>query len=470
MMTSSNENIFRVTGPLCGELTGPGDFPAQRPVTRSFDVSFDLRPNKRLSKQPWGWWFETPPWSLWRQCNEHQNSHVIFFFFTVSTPKPSSRPLVSMTSPQDFLADVTIPTATGYDSTYANDTWPWSPITDMNAWNSTAVWDALSITDNITSTEAPLAAPFVFSIDSSLHIYLAIRALLGIIIMTFNGLLLYCICYFPYLHTPTNTLVANLCIADFLGGLHQFFVIATVHHIGRSGWAGLCLIGEIINIISTGGNMWGIFGISLDSCLYICKPLHYHSWVTISRILQIMAILWIYLVTSGIGILLKFNRLVVGMPCRIVIIIEPNVYNRFYLPQQISLITGFLLCYCVIAVVAWKQKKRFAQQIAPAEANGPSAPASDWKIVKMMAMVPGIYILSMCPATVFGFVNNHLARETLVYADRAATILWWTQSWANPLIYAWKNENFRRAIKTVLRIQTDTRIESAWDSTCRLHG
>ena len=70
MMTSSNGNIFRVTGPLCGEFTGPGEFHAQRPVTRSFDVFFDLRPNKRLSKQPWGWWFETPSWSLWRQCNE----------------------------------------------------------------------------------------------------------------------------------------------------------------------------------------------------------------------------------------------------------------------------------------------------------------------------------------------------------------------------------------------------------------
>ena len=69
MMTSSNGNIFRVTGPLCGEFTGPGEFPAQRPVTRSFDVFFDLRPNKRLSKQPWGWWFETPSRSLWRQCN-----------------------------------------------------------------------------------------------------------------------------------------------------------------------------------------------------------------------------------------------------------------------------------------------------------------------------------------------------------------------------------------------------------------
>ena len=51
MMTSSNGNIFRVTGPLCGEFTGPGEFPTQRPVTRSFDVFFDLRLNKRLNKQ-----------------------------------------------------------------------------------------------------------------------------------------------------------------------------------------------------------------------------------------------------------------------------------------------------------------------------------------------------------------------------------------------------------------------------------
>ena len=71
-MTSSNGNIFRVTGALCGEFTGPGEFPTQRPVTRSFDVFFDLRLNKRWSKQPWGWWFETPSWSLWRQCNEYK--------------------------------------------------------------------------------------------------------------------------------------------------------------------------------------------------------------------------------------------------------------------------------------------------------------------------------------------------------------------------------------------------------------
>ena len=39
------------------------------PVTRSFDIFFDLHLKKRLSKQSWGWWFETPSRSLWRQCN-----------------------------------------------------------------------------------------------------------------------------------------------------------------------------------------------------------------------------------------------------------------------------------------------------------------------------------------------------------------------------------------------------------------
>ena len=76
MMTSSNGNIFRVSGRLCGEFAGPGEFPTQRPVTRSFYVFFDLRLNRRLSKQPWGWWFETPSWPLWRQCNVQMN-HVL---------------------------------------------------------------------------------------------------------------------------------------------------------------------------------------------------------------------------------------------------------------------------------------------------------------------------------------------------------------------------------------------------------
>ena len=42
-----------------GNSLVPGEFPTQRPETRSYDVFLDLRLNKRLSKQPSGWWFES---------------------------------------------------------------------------------------------------------------------------------------------------------------------------------------------------------------------------------------------------------------------------------------------------------------------------------------------------------------------------------------------------------------------------
>ena len=62
------ENIFRVTGPLCGEFTGHRWIP----LTKANDVElwcFIWSAIERLSKQSWSWWFETPSHSLWRHCN-----------------------------------------------------------------------------------------------------------------------------------------------------------------------------------------------------------------------------------------------------------------------------------------------------------------------------------------------------------------------------------------------------------------
>ena len=78
-MTSSNGNIFRVTGPLWEESTGV--FPSQRPVTRSCDVFFDLRVNKRLSKQTRRWWLEAPPRSLWHHCNVWSQLYIYIYIY-----------------------------------------------------------------------------------------------------------------------------------------------------------------------------------------------------------------------------------------------------------------------------------------------------------------------------------------------------------------------------------------------------
>ena len=59
---------------LCaGNSTVTSEFPAQR---RELGFFFDLCLNERLSKQSWGWWFETPSHQLWCHCNVCKASNL----------------------------------------------------------------------------------------------------------------------------------------------------------------------------------------------------------------------------------------------------------------------------------------------------------------------------------------------------------------------------------------------------------
>ena len=72
MMTSSNGNIFHVTGYLSGEFTGHRCFfPHNGQWHGALMLSLICALDKRLSKHSRGWWIETPVRSLWRHCNDY---------------------------------------------------------------------------------------------------------------------------------------------------------------------------------------------------------------------------------------------------------------------------------------------------------------------------------------------------------------------------------------------------------------
>ena len=75
MMTSWNENIFRVTGPCTGNSPVTGH-PHKGQWRGALFFFFDLRLTKRLSKQSRRRWFETLSRSLWRHCNGLNHSHI----------------------------------------------------------------------------------------------------------------------------------------------------------------------------------------------------------------------------------------------------------------------------------------------------------------------------------------------------------------------------------------------------------
>ena len=70
MMTSSNGKNSTLLAICAGNSPASGEFPAQRSVTQSFDLFFDLRLDERLSKHSRRWWLETPSRPLLRQSND----------------------------------------------------------------------------------------------------------------------------------------------------------------------------------------------------------------------------------------------------------------------------------------------------------------------------------------------------------------------------------------------------------------
>ena len=63
------ETFYALLAICAGNSPVRGEFPTQRPVTRIFGVFFELRLNKGLNKQSWGWKFDTLSRPLWHQCN-----------------------------------------------------------------------------------------------------------------------------------------------------------------------------------------------------------------------------------------------------------------------------------------------------------------------------------------------------------------------------------------------------------------
>ena len=99
MMTSSNGNTFRVTG------WAPVNSPHKGQWRGAF--IFSLRLNKPLSKQSWGWRFETLSPPLWRHCNEFlviwYTRVIVYWMRTLEVGETDFRKIVHMYFPVLFF-------------------------------------------------------------------------------------------------------------------------------------------------------------------------------------------------------------------------------------------------------------------------------------------------------------------------------------------------------------------------------
>ena len=159
MMTSSkNGNIFRVNGHLCGEFTGHRWIPSTKASDAELWCFFDLRPNKRWSKQSWGWWFDTPHHdvtALWFHFAEAffdgMKMEAAIYYFVSSCATLNSQQVVSVKEEfLDSLMQQHVCTETGLLRCAIDDVILECGVTRENTYGSSELPEEIQFNLNVT--------------------------------------------------------------------------------------------------------------------------------------------------------------------------------------------------------------------------------------------------------------------------------------------------------------------------------
>ena len=287
--------------------------------------------------------------------------------------------------------------------------------------------------------------------------YITFRYVYSVAIIGGNVLTLVAIARFRFLRGATIRLIAGLASADLIAGILPVFL--TLNIVFESGpvWRITCFVGEAISLFSCSANIMTILWIGVDRYIYIAHPLRYHSIVTPKRVLRLLLFTWIYVL---LNVLLTFslgNRLHDGVPCRYTIFLTPPMFLGVFCTQWIIYTCLIVTTYVKIARLARRQSRSIQRQHSVHSAIVTPTHRHQGGITSMMALVLGVYLCCSAPAFLIGWLNNASFGDRWHYVHRASLILWWTNAWANPLIYAWKNKDFRRAFKLLLRVKRTQR-------------
>ena len=244
------------------------------------------------------------------------------------------------------------------------------------------------------------------------------------------------------LRTISNWFLASLCVADFLAGLvvHSTYIAIRVIVQPRKGSILLNVI-YMVWIHSTAATVFNLCCVSVDRFIAIRFPFRYQDIITKKRCYTVIIIVWL------ISLFLPFSRILVDATT-----IEDLWFSLSFIFFQLP-ITVVTLCYFWIFTVARKQASRIKRENLQNSngINAPSRTTQNYKAIKTIGFVLGVFIVSWMPSLVVSVVDYVTASDKCVDRKLAYVVWPWieavglTSSAINPWIYYFRNGEFREA-------------------------
>ncbi|XP_058442713.1 histamine H2 receptor [Malaya genurostris] len=281
-------------------------------------------------------------------------------------------------------------------------------------------------------------------INDDLFIWAIIDGILMVCILSGNILTILAVRFHRRLRQLlSNLFVLSLALSDIFVGLtlpyHLAFYMGNElgHH------KHFCLLRFFVLIIACGVSIWNLIAIAVDRYIAICYPLHYTRMMTKKVALAILAFGW-FLAVFVASIPLIWNKWETAMECEFDELLYP-----WYVAGVITPL--FSLVWICLLIVYWRIWREAAKHSKQLRAHNSQESSSDWKSVQVVLLIIGCFTLCWLPyfvvilTQIFNFLDQN---SPVLY--KAVFSLAMANSMMNPLIYAWKNTNFRHAFSKLL--------------------
>ncbi|GAB0095898.1 muscarinic acetylcholine Receptor, C-type [Sergentomyia squamirostris] len=244
----------------------------------------------------------------------------------------------------------------------------------------------------------------------------------------------------------SNLFVLSLAISDIVVGFTLPYHLA--FYVGSSlGKVEIwCLLRFFLIILACCTSIWNLIAIAVDRYIAIIYPLHYGRLMTKKVALLLLSIGWM------LGILIAtvplfWNNWHTASECEFDEILKP-----WYMAGVITPVFSMVwLCLLIVYSRIYREASRQVKQMRSSGSNLNQMP-SDWKSVQVVLLILGCF--SICWLPYFAIATSQIFRmlnQSSATLYKGAFSLAMANSGMNPLIYAWKNRNFRKAFSNLLR-------------------
>ncbi|KDR12658.1 octopamine receptor beta-3R [Zootermopsis nevadensis] len=297
----------------------------------------------------------------------------------------------------------------------------------------------------------------ISSIDKTLNshtLWSILDCALLVIILCGNTLTIMAIrCSRRLSNVMSNHFVLSLAISDLVVGLTLPYHIAFYLYEALGQDKERCILRFVLLALGCTASVCNLIIIAVDRYISIVYPLHYCRLITHRVATVMIATGWCTAVALS-TMPIYWNNWSANDECEIEHVMAPNYFVYIMLPL-------FLLLWVAMFVIYWKiwreamNQARRLQETNYLHGGGPS----DWKSSQVVLLVLGSFSVCWLPYMIIAcIILSGVCTSDISIGYKAAFSMAMANSCMNPMIYAWKNSEFRQAIKRLLHCRSPNRI------------